>query len=115
MKNLKTIVIGVLILLLAVSITLLVRQEKRTERAEREAVEYKKYVDAVIIENNKVLEAIRSENDSLTQFIKENKIIVIREKQFYETVKKSSINTNYTSSELAEWVKSFESKAGSSK
>lgn len=114
-KYWREFLIGVLVVLLGINVYLLIRQEKRTNVLEMESKIYQKTVEGILERNNKILEETKASSDSLQKALDSNKIIVVTKKEVYETRKIAPINTNYTSSELSDWIKSLESEAKSSR
>lgn len=96
-----------MIFLLTVSIVLFVRSEIRShqEKVERDA--YKKFMIEQVMENERVLNQIKAQRDTLDQNIKDNKVIVITKQTSYETIKKSSPKTNYSSSDITNWLQQY--------
>lgn len=103
-------IIVVISMLLVLCIVLLIRAENRYKEAIQMAEISNKLTIKAIEENKINSKKNQMIFDSLVTIINEKNIIIIKEETRYETIKKSPINTNYTSAELNEYVKSLESE-----
>ncbi len=111
MKYWREVLIGVLAILLGVNIYLQYKQGIKTDRLEKETKEYQAFVLQSLAINNKILEETIAAKDSLTQALKDQDVIIVTQKEYYETRKITPIYTGYSSGELSDWVKSLESEA----
>lgn len=110
-KNWKIVLIGILIIALSVVGIKLQQQIKINESLPLQIESLKKILE----ENSEVFKKNSELIEELQQREKEHKIIIVTTKDFYEKIKKSPAKTNYTSSDIAEWLKSYESNNSSKK
>lgn len=105
------VIILVIAFLLIGCIFLLIKSRGEVKEAKLIAETNKIYFDKELAKQKIEIEELKASNDSVIKEISKSKVVIIKEETKYETIKKSPIRTNYTSAELAEWVKSYESKA----
>lgn len=106
-RYIKEILIGILVILNIVTIVLLYQQRQRTNEALRISEEITIENKRQIEENKKIVAQNQMVLDSLMTVIAQSENTIIIDKQEYEKTKKSSRKTNYTSTDIVNFLKGY--------
>lgn len=110
-KHWKIILIFIMTILLGVSIVMIIKLEKRNN----DNMLLMKSLEKKIIDNNIIYEKNKELLENLEASYKDQKVIVVTTKEFYERIKKTPINTDISDVELLNKLKKFESDYRSKK
>lgn len=106
-KYIREILLGILFILCVITIYLLIQQKNRTDEMEQ------KYIQILAVNQEQLEESKRNlaQNkivlDSLMTVIAQSENTIIIDKQEYEKTKKSSRKTNYTSTDIVNFLKGY--------